>query len=98
VANAGRYGVVALERACAAIAAAPIGAQEATLSREAFGIGRLAAGGVVPPSAARANLVAAGSRMTNKPGRPPWTPSEVAWRVDRAFAAAAAHPRSLEAR
>jgi hypothetical protein len=98
LANVDRYGAAALERACAAVAAAGIGTQEAVLNREAFGIGRLAAGGVVSAGTARANLVAAGCRMVNQRGRRPWTAAELARRVDRAFAAATASSRTLEAR
>jgi hypothetical protein len=92
------YLVRALERACDAIASAPIGQQADTLDRQAYGIGRLVAGGSIPRGPARAALIHAGSRMANAPRRRPWTHNEIASRVDRAFRQAAHAPRVLEER
>lgn len=93
----GRYGDRALERACDAIAAAPIGQQNDILDRQAYGIGRLVAGGAIDRGMALAALVSAGCRMANAPRRERWTHKIVAWRVDRAFGQAASSPRTGEA-
>jgi hypothetical protein len=92
------YVEAALARACDAIACASIGVQEAILGRESYGIGRLVAGGALPGDHARQRLVTAGAAMVSQPGRARWTRAEVDWRVGRAFADAAAHPRMLAAR
>jgi Bifunctional DNA primase/polymerase, N-terminal len=93
-----RYGKAALDRACDAIRRASFGQQADTLDRQAYGIGRLVAGGVLPAGDARAALEHAGRQMTNQPRRRPWTPREIAWRIDRAFAQATHAPRTAEAR
>jgi hypothetical protein len=91
-----RYGRAALTNACERIHSAAPGYQCDTLDREAYGIGRLVAGGVIPRDTAEAEIVAAGCRMANQGGRRPWTRREVAWRVARAFAAASSNPRMVE--
>jgi hypothetical protein len=94
----GRYGAAALEAACEVIARAPVGSQADTLDRQAYGIGRLVAGGELERRHARGELIAAGCRMANAPRRRPWTRNEIQFRVDRAFAQAAHRPRTAEAR
>lgn len=94
--RADRYVKAALERACDAISRAPIGQQANTLDHEAYGIGRLVAGGVMPKAHARAQLEAAGDGMANESGRPPWTGKQITARIDRAFARAQSAPRVLE--
>src|SRR4051812_43350632 len=62
-ANVDRYGEAALEKAVERIGSAPPGEQCDVLDRQAYGIGRLIAGGVIPRDLARAELVTAGLRM-----------------------------------
>src|SRR4051794_31004575 len=95
-ANSDRYGEAALERAVERIGSAPPGEQCDVLDRQAYGIGRLIAGGVIPRDLARVELVTAGLRMQSQGGRRPWTGREVAWRVDRALASGARSPRTPE--
>jgi hypothetical protein len=57
------YGAAALERASAAIVAAPRGGQERTLHREAYAIGGLVAGGVIDEGEARRRLIDAARSM-----------------------------------
>lgn len=100
-----RYAAVAVERACKRVAKAHVGAQCDTLEHEAFGLGRLVGGDVLPRAEARAGLVAAGLRMPSAVGRArhgrsyrPWTRREIELRVDRALAAGEAKPRTPESR
>jgi hypothetical protein len=64
------YARAALDRACAAIIAAPCGAQEMTLHRECFSIGGLIAAGALTGGPTVARLVAAAERMPAHWG--PW--------------------------
>jgi hypothetical protein len=100
-----RYAAAALDKACERIAQAAIGTQCDTLEHEAYGIGRLVGGGVVPGDEAKAALVGAGLRMRSaagkdKNGKPykPWTRREIAWRVERALSAGVRNPRVPENR
>lgn len=92
--NLRRYAAAALGRACSRISGAAPGEQCDTLEHQAYGIGRLIAGGVVPRAEAEAALVAAGCAMCSQAGRRPWTRREVACRVDRALTAGARSPRT----
>ena len=94
----GRYAEAALASAREKVAAAPPGTQEATLNSEAYGLGRLVGGGVIPRDTAKAGLVAAGVSMAPQAGRRPWTLPEVTWRVDRALDAGSGNPRTPEGR
>ena len=94
VADLGRYAAAALDRACTAIRTAPFGCQCDTLERQAFGIGRLVAGGVIPRSAAYAALVTAGCQMANAPRRRRWTATEIEARIARALRQAEQQPRT----
>jgi hypothetical protein len=98
IGNLSRYAMAALESACRTIEQAGPGTQNATLNSEAFSIGRLVGGGVIPRGDARAALVAAGARMSNQQGRRPWAAREIAALVDRAVASGANSPRSPEPR
>jgi hypothetical protein len=95
-----RYAEAALDSAGRAIAAAPNGEQEATLHRECFSIGTLAASGAIPEGFARRALLFAAQGMpsytSSKGGRPrrPWHPAEISRKVDRSFASGIAHPRA----
>lgn len=100
-----RYATAAIERACERVAAAPVGQQCDTLEHQAFGIGRLVGGGVLPKGEARTRLVDAGLRMRSGSGRGkdgkayrPWTRREIEARVERALAAGEAKPRAPEGR
>jgi hypothetical protein len=97
IANLDRYAAAALQRACDAIRGAPFGQQADTLDKQAYGIGRLVAGGVLPTAHAEAALAHAGGQMANQPRRRPWTHREIVWRIDRAFGHAARAPRTAEA-
>jgi hypothetical protein len=94
----GRYAGAALVKACQRVEQAPPGTQADTLDRQAYGIGRLVAGGGIPRNLARSELVAAGTSMASQARRRPWTRREVAWRVDRALASGARNPRTPENR
>jgi Bifunctional DNA primase/polymerase, N-terminal len=96
VGNLERYAQAALDKASQLIEQAAPGTQCDTLDHEAYGIGRLVAGGIIPRAAAETALVAAGCRMRCQRGRRPWTAREVAWRVSRALAAGAHSPRTPE--
>lgn len=87
------YSRAALERACDAVARAPIGQQETTLNGEAYSIGRLIASGHMPRGLAFRLLEWAALQMANAPGRRPWNPSEVGEKIDRAFSEALKLPR-----
>lgn len=93
-----RYAEAALEKAVERIGAAAPGEQCDVLDRQAYGIGRLIASGVIPPDLGRAELVTAGLGMQSQGGRRPWTHREVAWRVDRALASGTRNPRTPENR
>ncbi len=93
-----RYAEAALAKAAERISAAAPGQQCEVLDHEAFGIGRLVAGGVIPRRDAEAALVAAGCAMRAQVGRRPWRHGEVAWRVGRAIASGLCDPRTPEAR
>lgn len=103
--NLDRYAAIALERACERIARAPVGEQCDALEHQAFGLGRLVGGGVLPLDVARAALIDAGLRMRSGAGRSksgkvyrPWTHKEITKRVERALAAGERKPRRPEAR
>ena len=90
-----RYAEAALDRRAERIEQAPPGEQCDTLDRQAYGIGRLVAGGVIPRGEARAALVAAGCRMGCQAGAAPG-PGTSRWRVERALAAGVRNPRVPE--
>jgi hypothetical protein len=92
-ANLSRYAAAALAKACERIGGTPPGAQNEALNSEAFGIGQLVGGGIIPREQARDELVIAGCGMRSQAGKRPWTRSEVAWRIDRALTAGTRNPR-----
>lgn len=71
-----RYGEAALDRAVAAIIAAPMGQQRDTLNRAAFGIGRIVGGDGIPLDMALAALKLAAGRMPSFDARRPWRRAE----------------------
>jgi Bifunctional DNA primase/polymerase, N-terminal len=92
--NSSRYGSSALDRACAAISVAANGAQEATLNREAFSIGQLAAVGIVDRAGALNRVTAAALSMPSYDSRRPWTRRELIDKVNRAFGQGLQRPRN----
>ena len=90
-----RYARVALQRACEAIELAPVGQQNQTLNREAFGIGRLIGAGLMPRGLAIDCLVYSGTMMRNAIGRRPWHEREIQWKVVRAIRDGELHPREV---
>lgn len=88
-----RYGMVALERNCQAIATAPAGQQNSTLNACAYSIGRLVGGGELSPDYALRSLCHAGLAMP--PSGKPWTLETVLGVVRRALAAGAAKPKKI---
>jgi hypothetical protein len=88
------YGLAALEGECSAICAAPFGEQELTLNNAALEIGRLVAGGELDEEYTVSELIAAGNAMQSQPGKPPWTPGEVEYKVRHSFADGIRSPRA----
>ena len=92
-----RYSRAALQRASEAIEAAPPGQQDQTLNRQAYSIGRLIGGGLMPRRLAIDCLVYSGTMMTNAPGRRRWREREIAHKVTRAVLAGERCPREAAA-
>jgi Bifunctional DNA primase/polymerase, N-terminal len=92
-----RYARAALQRACEAIEAAPIGQQDQTLNREAYSIGRLIGAGLMPRQLAIDCLVYHAKLMSNAPGRRPWREYEIIRKVAAAVHAGEQHPRAVSA-
>lgn len=90
-----RYSRSALERACAAVVCAPVGAQDCTLHRECFSIGRLVGGGMMPRGLARDFLIYAAQQMTNGNHRRPWRRPEIEKKVERALTSGSRRPRDV---
>jgi hypothetical protein len=88
-----RYAEAALDAACRAITSACNQEQEATLHRECFSIGTLAASGAIPEGFAVRTLLFAAHGLTSYYHRRPWHLTELARKVDRSFTAGLAHPR-----
>lgn len=88
------YSRAALERACEAVARAPIGQQERTLNSEAYSIGRLIASGHMPRSLAFDLLEWAALQMSNGSSKRPWLRSEIREKIARAFSGAQSDPRA----
>ena len=89
----GGYGPAALELARAEVAAAPPGQQNETLHRNAYGIGRLVAGGELERGAALSGLVSAGLSMRVGDPRRPWLERDLSDVVERAFQRAQSAPK-----
>lgn len=89
------YASAALESAVARIVEAGPGAQEVTLNAEAFGLGRLAGGGVVPAGLALDSLLWAGRRLPSYDARRPWRPTEIERKVKAAFTDGLRQPRTV---
>jgi hypothetical protein len=89
-----RYAEVALDNAVKRICAAPAGQQETTLNTEAYSIGRLAGGGVIPAGLALESLIWAAQKMPSHDTRRPWRPVDLHKKVRLAFMDGLAQPRS----
>jgi hypothetical protein len=87
-----KYSMAALNDACECIRNAPHGCQESVLNAEAYGIGRLIAGGLMNEEIAFGALVDAGQDMQNYNPRRPWTLNLVQRKVRRAFMQAENNP------
>jgi putative DNA primase/helicase len=87
------YGEAALDSACRAILAAPVGKQEATLNSECFAIGTLAGTGAIPSPFARRALIWAARQIPSYNPRRPWRVADLDHKVERAFADGLRHPR-----
>jgi putative DNA primase/helicase len=88
-----RYGEAALDGAVYRIVSAPAGAQETTLNREVYSIGRLAGGGEVDSGLALETMLWAGRKMPAYDASRPWRPAEVEKKVKAAFADGLIKPR-----
>jgi hypothetical protein len=89
-----RYCETALDSAVKAIVSAPSGAQQETLNREAFSIGRLAGSGAIAPGLALDALNWAARQMPTYDAREPWRPVNLDRIVNRSFSEGLRQPRS----
>jgi hypothetical protein len=94
--NLSRYAEAALDNAVARILKAGRGEQEVTLNGEAFGIGQLAGGSVIPPALALDAMLWAARRMPSFDARRPWRPVDLERKVKGAFTDGLREPRSLQ--
>ena len=90
-----RYGEAALDSAVKAIVTAPAGQQHIVLNREAFAIGGLVAGGVIPAALGLEALTWAARQMPSLDANRPWRPRELERQVRDAFLDGQAHPRTV---
>jgi bifunctional DNA primase/polymerase-like protein len=90
-----RYGEVALDNACRRILAAGDGAQETTLNRESYSIGRLAGAGALPPEFARRVLLHVASRLASYDEHRPWQTRQLTKKLERAFGDGLRNPRRV---
>jgi hypothetical protein len=90
-----RYSRAALQQACEAIEAAPVGQQDQTLNREAYSIGRLIGAGLMPRRLAVECLVYHATLMSNAPGRRRWREREIQQKVARAVRQGELRPREV---
>ena len=89
------YSRAALQRACEAIEAAPVGEQDQTLNRQCYGIGRLIGAGLMPRQLALDFLVYSARLMSNAPGRRRWHEREIQQKVVRAVREGELRPREV---
>ena len=90
-----RYCETALDNAVRAIVSAPSGAQQETLNREIFSIGRLAGSGAITPGLALEALTWAARQMPTYNAREPWRPLELDRIVNRSFSEGLRQPRGI---
>jgi hypothetical protein len=93
-----RYAEAALDAAVKAITSAPDGTQRDTLNSEAYSIGGLAAGRVLPAGLALEALLWAARQGRSYDLRRPWRAAELDKIVRRAFADGLLQPRARERR
>lgn len=93
--NLSRYAEAALDNAVSRILKAGPGAQETTLNGEAFGIGQLAGGSVIPPALALDGLLWAARRIPSYDARRPWRPTDLERKVKAAFTDGIREPRTV---
>lgn len=91
-----RYAETALYAAARAITNAPDGQQHDTINREAYSIGGLAAGGVLPAGLALEALTWSARQIRSHDPRRPWRTAELDRLVRAAFADGLLQPRQLE--
>ena len=91
-----RYAESALDGAVKAIVTAPAGKQHDALNREAYSIGRLVSGGILPAGLAIEALTWAGRQLQTYDARRPWRQPDVDKAVRAAFADGLARPRQPE--
>jgi hypothetical protein len=87
------YGKAALERAANAIVKAFNGQQRETLNREAFGIGQLVGGSILPATLALNTLSWAARQMPSYDSRRPWRSHDLNHAINDAFNAGLRQPR-----
>lgn len=90
-----RYGEKALDNAVERISGASGGEQEITLNGEAYSIGRLVAGGVMPAGVALDTLLWAASKIASTDPRRPWRAHELETKVRRSFTDGMRQPRGM---
>lgn len=88
------YAEAALDGAVQKIVAAPSGEQELTLNTEAYSIGRLAGGGVIPAGLALEAITWAARQMPSYDARRPWRPAELQKKARAAFTDGLARPKA----
>jgi hypothetical protein len=91
----GAYGATALRQARRRIERAANGEQYRTLNREAFGLGQLVAGGVLPDGETFNRLLAAAELMISYDPHRPWRPDELRKIVKRSYEEGLRQPRGL---
>ena len=89
------YSRAALQRACDAIEAAPVGEQDQTLNRECYGIGRLIGAGLMPRRLAIDCLIYSATTDEQRARPPPVARAEIQQKVVRAVREGELHPREV---
>lgn len=90
-----RYAEAALDGAVRRILTAGPGAQETTLNSEAYSIGQLAGGGVIPSGLCVDSLLWAARQMSSHDKRRPWRQTELDRKVRAAFTDGLRRPRGV---
>jgi putative DNA primase/helicase len=91
----GRYAEAALDGAVKRIFHAGAGIQESTLNAEAYSLGRLAGGNVLPAGLALESLLCAAHAMPSFDSRRPWRATEIDRKVRTAFTDGLRKPRQV---
>jgi len=93
--NLSRYATVALTRACSAIRKAADDAQEATMGREAYGIGQLVGAGLISRAYAEQELLKAGYDIPDYNLQRRWKSEQIERRIKNSLADGIARPREI---